>query len=131
MRLNGLAYFRGWFWQPKGGRQEDIYAAIFIAWMKDLEQVVLEISPGMLVVQMKVDQKLYPKMNHFVCFLPGSIFLGIDLARDEKQRELWKKMAEGITATCRTMYTNTKSGLSGMLGTARERESTAFIRTNG
>jgi mannosyl-oligosaccharide alpha-1,2-mannosidase len=65
---------------------------------------------------------LSPKMDHLVCFLPGSIALGATEGRTEKearqtpgwnaQKKQQMQLARELTKTCWAMYTVTDSGLS-------------------
>ncbi len=69
-----------------------------------------------------IGSKLYPKMDHLVCFLPGSIALGVTggLAVAEAERlPTWNKdkehqlhLAKELTKTCFGMYAVTATGLA-------------------
>lgn len=66
--------------------------------------------------------KLSPKMDHLVCFLPGSIAIGATEGRTEaearklptwnKKKEEQMKLARELTKTCWGMYAVTATGLS-------------------
>ncbi|KAF2706131.1 glycoside hydrolase family 47 protein [Pleomassaria siparia CBS 279.74] len=66
--------------------------------------------------------KLSPKMDHLVCFLPGSIALGVTNGLSEaeaKRLPSWTaekaqqmKLARELTKTCWTMYKVTQTGLA-------------------
>ncbi len=66
--------------------------------------------------------KLSPKMDHLVCFLPGSIAIGATEGRTEAearklpswnaQKEEQMKLARELMKTCWAMYAVTESGLS-------------------
>lgn len=55
------------------------------------------------------------KMDHFACYIPGMIILGLDgLEPDElPRRAKWELLAESLTETCYKMYQKSPSGLSG------------------
>ncbi|KAI2794152.1 Mannosyl-oligosaccharide 1,2-alpha-mannosidase [Penicillium oxalicum] len=69
-----------------------------------------------------VGGKLSPKMDHLVCFLPGSIAIGATEGRKEaeaRQLPSWNakkeeqmKLAKELMKTCWAMYAVTESGLS-------------------
>ncbi|KAF3387458.1 Mannosyl-oligosaccharide 1,2-alpha-mannosidase [Penicillium rolfsii] len=69
-----------------------------------------------------IDGKLSPKMDHLVCFLPGSIAIGATEGRTEaearklpswnSQKEEQMKLARELMKTCWAMYAVTESGLS-------------------
>lgn len=69
-----------------------------------------------------LDQPLFPKMDHLVCFMPGTIALGatggFTLAEARKQPGWGKKqeddmiLAHELTKTCWGMYKATATGLS-------------------
>jgi mannosyl-oligosaccharide alpha-1,2-mannosidase len=55
------------------------------------------------------------KMDHFSCYIPGMIVLGLDGldASDADRRAGWERLAADLTETCYKMYTMSPSGLSG------------------
>lgn len=55
------------------------------------------------------------KMDHFTCYIPGMIVLGLrGLGAEEVERRAkWESFAENITDTCYNMYAKSPSGLSG------------------
>jgi len=63
--------------------------------------------------------RLTPRMDHYTCFLPGAIYLGVEAAVDEVERHTWQSIAERITRTCMESYRKTRVGLSGMLSPTR------------
>ncbi|KAJ8907210.1 hypothetical protein NDN08_003691 [Rhodosorus marinus] len=97
----------------QGGKKEDKYKEIFRSWMQDLRRVVLEIDDDMYFVQMLSADRLTPRMDHYTCFLPGAIYLGIEAAVSEAERHTWQSIAERITRTCMESYRKTRVGLSG------------------
>jgi mannosyl-oligosaccharide alpha-1,2-mannosidase len=66
--------------------------------------------------------KLSPKMDHLVCFLPGSIAVGATEGQTEAearklpswnaQKEEQMELARELMRTCWAMYATTESGLS-------------------
>lgn len=55
------------------------------------------------------------RMDHFSCYIPGMIILGLDgLDKSEGDRRVkWEWVAEQLTETCFKMYQRSPSGLSG------------------
>ncbi|KAJ6108304.1 Glycoside hydrolase family 47 [Penicillium sp. IBT 18751x] len=78
-------------------------------------QIVAELEKG-------VGGKLSPKMDHLVCFLPGSIAIAATEGRTEAaarklptwnpQKEEQMELARELTKTCWAMYAVTETGLS-------------------
>jgi hypothetical protein len=87
-----------------------------ITYTKDTHLTVLAERPNGL------DGKLHPKMDHLVCFMPGTIALattgGATLAEAKKSPNWGKKqeedmeLARELTKTCMGMYRVTATGLS-------------------
>lgn len=105
----------------QGGRREIAYWHLFASVVDSMVQVAMYTSRhGDMIVR-----ELLPgrdgglqyshKMDHFSCYIPGMIVLGVDgLGDDEvERREQWMQLAEGLTETCYKMYTKSPSGLSG------------------
>lgn len=53
------------------------------------------------------------RMDHFSCFLPGALILGLDELDDPQERKAWERLAENLAETCYKMYSKSPSGLSG------------------
>lgn len=55
------------------------------------------------------------KMDHFACYIPGMIVLGIDglPLDDSERRSTWAIIAEELTETCYRMYQRSPTGLAG------------------
>lgn len=55
------------------------------------------------------------KMDHFACYIPGMIVLGLrGLGKHETERRAkWERMAEDLTETCYKMYERSPTGLAG------------------
>ena len=78
-------------------------------------QIVAELEKG-------IGGKLSPKMDHLVCFLPGSIAIAATEGRTEAaarklptwnaQKEKQMELARELTKTCWAMYAVTETGLS-------------------
>jgi mannosyl-oligosaccharide alpha-1,2-mannosidase len=78
-------------------------------------QIIAELPHG-------IGGKLSPKMDHLVCFLPGSIAIGATEGRTEAearklpswntQKEEQMQLARELMKTCWAMYAVTESGLS-------------------
>lgn len=105
----------------QGGRREIVYWDLFaqvVDSMVDIgsytsrhgDTIMRDMLPGS-------DGKTHfsHKMDHFTCYIPGMIVLGLDgLGEEERERrQRWESFAENITDTCFKMYAKSPSGLSG------------------
>lgn len=105
----------------QGGRREKMYWERFANVTDAMLRVASYTSKdGITIVRDVVpsaDGKMQfqHKMDHFACYIPGMIVLGIDgLARSETaRRQKWEWLAEQLTETCFQMYIKSPSGLSG------------------
>lgn len=55
------------------------------------------------------------KMDHFSCYIPGMIILGLDglKSSETERRKAWEDLASELTETCYNMYVRSPCGLSG------------------
>lgn len=105
----------------QGGRKEKVYwdlfagvvdsmAAIGLYTSKHGDTITRDVLPGH-------DGRMHfsHKMDHFACYIPGMIILGLDgLGPEESERRTrWEGLAEAITETCYKMYVKSPSGLAG------------------
>ncbi|PYH96561.1 mannosyl-oligosaccharide 1,2-alpha-mannosidase [Aspergillus ellipticus CBS 707.79] len=56
--------------------------------------------------------RLSPKMDHLVCFLPGSIAIGATEGTTDPQKEEQMRLARELTKTCWSQYAVTDTGLA-------------------
>lgn len=105
----------------QGGRREKIYWDLFAQAMDSMIEVGLYTSShGDTIVREVLAQgdgklRYNDKMDHFSCYIPGMIVLGLDgLGReDTERRKRWERVAEELTETCYKMYSKSPSGLAG------------------
>mmetsp|Transcript_71849 Transcript_71849/g.131545 ORF Transcript_71849/g.131545 Transcript_71849/m.131545 type:complete len:787 (+) Transcript_71849:82-2442(+) len=109
-----------WVQSPQEGR----FKELFLKFMEELPHMVMPKPestqegpiPKYKLIEANPDGRVVWKMDHLSCFTPGMIALGLrripasDL--DDKQRNMWLRMAEGLTASCAELWTSTKSGLA-------------------
>lgn len=96
-----------------GGRQETLYRDMFVELMDGiLTYMTITFENGVTVLKDINGSKVHLRMDHFTCYLPGVVIMGLDLAVEEKRKE-WFNLAENVTRTCYGMYEWTESGLSG------------------
>jgi Glycosyl hydrolase family 47 len=115
----------------QGGKTEGKYWELFAGTMDAIVEVVLYKSRyGDVIVRDlyaatgdRSEQhgwsgvEFMHKMDHFCCYLPGMIVLGLDglgaSDRDVTRRAAWEGAAADLTETCWKMYSKSPSGLSG------------------
>ena len=105
----------------QGGRKEPAYWVLFSRVMDSMVNVASYTSrDGVTIVRDVVpgtngNVQFQHKMDHFACYIPGMIVLGLDgLAENEHdRRKSWELLAEQLTETCYKMYDKSPSGLSG------------------
>lgn len=105
----------------QGGRKEKVYWNLFARVVDSMvsigsytsrhgDRIMRDVLPSQ-------DGTLHfsHKMDHFTCYIPGMIVLGLDgLDKSEmKRRKQWELLAEEITETCFKMYVKSPSGLAG------------------
>jgi endoplasmic reticulum Man9GlcNAc2 1,2-alpha-mannosidase len=110
LQTNETIYLDMWE-QVLAGIQRHIVTSTSVAKL----QFVAELPQG-------IGSKLYPKMDHLVCFLPGSIALGITgglTIAEAKRLPTWNKikerqlhLAKELMKTCFGMYQVTATGLA-------------------
>lgn len=105
----------------QGGKTEQIYWDLFATVVDSIievcthttshgDTIVIDILPTM-----NGQLQFNHKMDHFSCYIPGMIILGLDgLKKEEvKRRKRWEQLAESLTETCYKMYKRSPSGLAG------------------
>lgn len=105
----------------QGGRKETIYWNRFAEVMDAmLELAVYTSRDGVTIVRDIVPSadgrvEFQHKMDHFACYIPGMIILGLDglKAHESERRKQWEDLAERLTDTCYQMYSRSPSGLAG------------------
>lgn len=105
----------------QGGRKERAYWELFARVVDSMVDIASYRSRYGDVIMRDVlpsqDGRMHfaHKMDHFACYIPGMIVLGIDgLGKEEtERRKRWERFAKEITETCYKMYTKSPSGLSG------------------
>jgi len=106
--------------------QEPIYRELWNQAMNGIEKHLLTFSsPSNFVVLVErpngLHQELFPKMDHLVCFMPGTMALAATLGRplsEAKKHPSWTvkqdreiTLAKELIKTCWGMYKVTKTGL--------------------
>lgn len=107
----------------QSGRRETVYWERFARVMDGLLDIATYTSRnGVTIVRDVVPSpdgqvRFQHRMDHFSCYIPGMIVLGIDgLPKDDvERRRKWEVLAEQLTETCFQMYERSPSGLSGEL----------------
>lgn len=103
----------------QGGRRETAYWNMFADVVDGMLNIAVYTSSrgDTLVRDVLPDAngvKFQHKMDHFACFLPGAIILGIEgLPKNDERRGKWEWLATELTETCFNMYARSPSGLSG------------------
>lgn len=105
----------------QGGRREILYWDRFVQVIDSMADIASYTSRGGVTIVRNVIPlsngtiQFDNRMDHFSCYIPGMIILGLDsLDKNDKERRLkWEWMAEELTETCFKMYTKSPSGLSG------------------
>lgn len=108
----------------QGGRKEERYWQLFA----QIADSMVDLFTGLTDDGDVVLQDLNPesdgsyktshKQDHFTCFIPGALVLGLDgvdssTPKGRWRLKAWEKLAADITATCYKMYSSSPSGLSG------------------
>lgn len=106
----------------QGGKKERKFWILFEQVMDGLTSVITyKSSFGDVIVRDVIPSEdgktiqFHHKMDHFTCFIPGMIVLGIDglPLSDHTRRRKWLKIAEDLTETCYKMYSRSPIGLAG------------------
>ncbi|CAN8064749.1 unnamed protein product [Agarophyton chilense] len=105
----------------QGGRKETHFWKLFQQVVDSIVAVAsYESRHGDVIVRDVVVSKddslqFQNKMDHFSCYIPGMIVLGLDGLdkTDAKRREKWMWLATELTETCHKMYVKSPSGLAG------------------
>ncbi len=106
----------------QGGRKEKKFWRLFEQVMAGVTDVaVYQSRHGDVIVRDVLPEddirlvRFQHKMDHFACYIPGMIVLGIDglPLSDFTRRSQWAKIAEKLTETCYQMYKRSPIGLAG------------------
>lgn len=105
----------------QGGRKEGIYWELFAKVVDSMVDIACYRSRhGDLIMRDLLPGRdggmnFAHKMDHFACYIPGMIVLGMEgVGKEEtERRKRWEGFAEDITETCYKMYAKSPSGLSG------------------
>lgn len=101
-------------WLLKGG-MDDMYRDMWVAAMDEMiERLVVYSKPSnMAYVAEFKSGRLYHKMDHLACFLPGVLALGAThgAVRGAKASR-YMELARNMTGTCYQMYARQKTGLA-------------------
>lgn len=106
----------------QGGRREKRFWDLFARVMDAVDAVAsYKSSKGDVIVRDVLPDadgriiRFQHKMDHFACYIPGMIVLGLDgLGDDEGERRAkWEGIAEDLTETCYKMYERSPTGLAG------------------
>lgn len=105
----------------QGGKKESVYWELFARVVDSMVEIGSYTSRyGDTIMRDMLpssDDKVHfsHKMDHFACYIPGMIVLGLDGLRAEEteRRARWVWFAENITETCYKMYAKSPSGLAG------------------
>lgn len=106
----------------QGGKKERKYWELFEQVMEGITELgIYESRFGDLIVRDIIAEenlrhvKFQHKMDHFACYIPGMIVLGIDELplNDYDRRSKWWQIAERLTETCYKMYKRSPIGLAG------------------
>uniref|UniRef100_UPI00358FB743 endoplasmic reticulum mannosyl-oligosaccharide 1,2-alpha-mannosidase isoform X1 n=2 Tax=Myxine glutinosa TaxID=7769 RepID=UPI00358FB743 len=94
----------------QGGKREQLLLDSYLEAISGVQKHLLGKSqPNQLTfVGELVNGELRPKMDHLVCFLPGTLALGTRHGLDPSHLQLAEKLAN----TCYQMYRQTETGLS-------------------
>mmetsp|Transcript_14979 Transcript_14979/g.61016 ORF Transcript_14979/g.61016 Transcript_14979/m.61016 type:complete len:452 (+) Transcript_14979:259-1614(+) len=97
----------------QGGRQEDMFRDMFLDVMDGIFAFALVfVGDGVTILQeIAGNSQPRKKMDHFTCYLPGVVTLGLELASFE-ERKIWMSFAENVTSTCFGMYRWSPCGLA-------------------
>ncbi|KAI0558596.1 mannosyl-oligosaccharide1,2-alpha-mannosidase [Gracilaria domingensis] len=105
----------------QGGRKEKHFWTLFERVVDSIVEIAAyESRFGDVIVRDVVVSKdgslqFQSKMDHFSCYIPGMIVLGMDGLgeNDTERREKWMWLATELTETCYKMYEKSPSGLAG------------------
>lgn len=108
----------------QGGRQETRYWELFAQIADAMVEVFAYTSyrGDVLVRDVYPDgkggTKFSSRQDHFTCFIPGALILGLDgidtsTASGKARRQSWEQLAADVTETCYKMYSKSPSGLAG------------------
>uniref|UniRef100_A0A8C5NC28 alpha-1,2-Mannosidase n=1 Tax=Gouania willdenowi TaxID=441366 RepID=A0A8C5NC28_GOUWI len=94
----------------QGGRKEDQLLEDYLQAMEGVKKNMLQKSSpnGLTFVGELSHGQFSPKMDHLVCFLPGTLALGAHFGLPADHMELAKELME----TCYQMYVQMETGLS-------------------
>lgn len=107
-------------WVQGGGREAKYWQQFVQVIDSMLDLACYTSSKGVTIVRNLLPKpegqvEFEHRMDHFSCYIPGMIVLGLNgLGNNETaRRSKWLRMAEELTETCFKMYTESPSGLSG------------------
>ncbi|XP_056141761.1 mannosidase, alpha, class 1B, member 1b [Lampris incognitus] len=94
----------------QGGKKEDQFLEDYLQAMEGIQKNLLQhSSPNRLTFAGELSHGQFsPKMDHLVCFLPGTLALGAHNGLPAEHMELAKQLME----TCYQMYAQMETGLS-------------------
>lgn len=97
-----------------GGKQEDEFRDMYLEVVDGIFTYMrLHLENGVtLLREYTGGPSSTIKMDHFTCYVPAILLLGLDLAPSAKY-EQWFALAENLTSTCYGMYHWSHSGLAG------------------
>jgi len=97
----------------QGGRQERLFRDKFLEVVDGIMTYMRwNVDEGYTVIREVTGTMLnFSKVDHFTCYLPGVIYLGLELAPSDL-RPSWFSLAENVTRTCYGMYEWSASGLA-------------------
>lgn len=95
----------------QSGKTEDKFKRWFLLSMGGVQKHLLRYSEPsrlMFIGEQKESGHFYPKMDHLVCYLPGTLALGVHNGLPSK----YMSMAKSLMYTCYQMYKQMPTGLS-------------------
>ena len=92
------------------GKTEPRYRRMYLESIKGLQGRLLSVSGGLTYVAEMKEQAIKAKMDHLVCFLPGTLALGAQHIPEVAAEHL--DIAKKLMITCHQMYSRTPTGLA-------------------
>jgi len=92
------------------GKTEPRYRRMYLESIKGLQGRLLSVSGGLTYVAEMKEQAIKAKMDHLVCFLPGTLALGAQHIPEVAAEHL--DIAKKLMITCHEMYSRTPTGLA-------------------